>query len=797
MATRKWGNEILVNTTLTGSQDQPSVTGLTDGGFVVTWRDDGPAETRIRWQRYDAAGVKLGAEVTLDTDLAGGNQFSPDVVQLSDGNLWFAVQDFDSSIDSDIDGFVYSLAGIKLGIRAPQTTSVDHESPAIASLGANGSVAVFFAPNDNGGDIRMTIFNAAGTTILDTAPVNTNAGSLAAQQSDPAVAASADGTKFVVTWRDSGLDISDIRARVFDNAGIAIGAEFTVNSFSGNSETDPKVVWLNNDRFVTTWTDNGGVGNDVDGSGGAVKFIIRNAAGTPVGTEQLANTTTFAHQRDPDITALPNGGFVIAWEDSSETGVDQTGTAIRLQAFDALGNKTGGEILVNTTTADFQFSPSIAALADGRVVVSWRDDSLLVTQGTDIRTQIIDPRDGIIDGTEGADKLYGHDSVGDVISAGDGADTVYGLAGADTIYGSDGADQLFGGRGDDTMYGGTGVDSLVGGLGADDMDGGNGNDTAHYRASRVGVTVNLATGFGFGGDAEGDTLVSMETIFGSDFDDVLTASNSAATFFGFVGADTLTGGIDADSLSGGLGGDILNGAGGIDTASYTGSSVAVTINLTNNALNAGGEAAGDQLSNIENIQGSGQGDNITGDSQNNKLTGNNGGDTLNGGTGLDVLVGGLGVDTLIGGANSDSFVYAIGGTGQTAATADIVADYAKGLVGVGDEFDFTSVLTVGGVAGVAGVNQASINASTGVATFAALSGTTMADALADIATSINQGTTTAGEFAFFKVNQTGNFHLFISDGVAGVGANDVLVQLTNITTINTINLMAGDLTILT
>ena len=787
MATRKWGTELLVNTTVTGSQNQSSVTGLTDGGFVVTWRDDGPAETRIRWQRYDAAGVKLGAEVTLDTDLAGGNQFSPDVVQLSDGNLWFAVQDFDSSIDSDIDGFVYSLAGIKLGIRAPQTTSVDHESPAIASLGANGSVAVFFAPNDNGGDIRMTIFNAAGTTILDTAPVNTNAGSLAAQQSDPAVAASADGTKFVVTWRDSGLDISDIRARVFDNAGIAIGAEFTVNSFSGNSETDPKVVWLNNDRFVTTWTDNGGVGNDVDGSGGAVKFIIRNAAGTPVGTEQLANTTTFAHQRDPDITALPNGGFVIAWEDSSETGVDQTGTAIRLQAFDALGNKTGGEILVNTTTADFQFSPSIAALADGRVVVSWRDDSLLVTQGTDIRTQIIDPRDGIIDGTEGADKLYGHDSVGDVISAGDGADTVYGLAGADTIYGSDGADQLFGGRGDDTMYGGTGVDTLIGGLGADDMDGGVGTDVVNYQSSRSGVTVDLLNGFGFGGDAEGDTLFSIESIFGSNFDDVLTATNSAATFYGFVGADTLTGGTGADSLVGGVGGDTLNGGGGVDTAFYT-SSTAVTINLANNALNAGGEAAGDTLANIENISSSGFGDTIIGNALDNKLFGNGGNDILGGGTGIDTMIGGTG---------SDSFVFASGGTGQTAATADIVADYAKGLVGVGDEFDFTSVLTFGGVAGVAGVNQASINASTGVATFAALSGTTMADALVDIATSINQGTTKAGEFAFFKVNQTGNFHLFISDGVAGVGANDVLVQLTNITTINTINLMAGDLTILT
>ena len=124
-------------------------------------------------------------------------------------------------------------------------------------------------------------------------------------------------------------------------------------------------------------------------------------------------------------------------------------------------------------------------------------------------------------------------------------------------------------------------------------------------------------------------------------------------------------------------------------------------------------------------------------------------------------------------------------------------DYTKGAVGTGDEFDFASALTIGGVATAATATQASINANNGVATFLAGSGTTMADALSDIATSLTTGGNAVGEFAFFKVNNTGNFYQFISDGVAGVGVNDVLVQLTGVTTINTINLTAGDLTILT
>ena len=72
----------------------------------------------------------------------------------------------------------------------------------------------------------------------------------------------------------------------------------------------------------------------------------------------------------------------------------------------------------------------------------------------------------------------------------------------------------------------------------------------------------------------------------------------------------------------------------------------------------------------------------------------------------------------------------------------------------------------------------------------------MADALADIASSFTASTDTAGEFAFFKVNNTGNYNLFISDGVAGVTANDVVVQFTGVTAINTIDLTGGKLTVI-
>jgi S-layer protein len=100
-------------------------------------------------------------------------------------------------------------------------------------------------------------------------------------------------------------------------------------------------------------------------------------------------------------------------------------------------------------------------------------------------------------------------------------------------------------------------------------------------------------------------------------------------------------------------------------------------------------------------------------------------------------------------------------------------------------------------AAAATATQAAINMTTGLATFAAASGTTMADALGDISARFTAAVNSAGEFAFFRIGNAGNEYLYVSDGVAGVTANDVVMQLTGITSIGSINLTAGDLTILT
>ena len=117
----------------------------------------------------------------------------------------------------------------------------------------------------------------------------------------------------------------------------------------------------------------------------------------------------------------------------------------------------------------------------------------------------------------------------------------------ENLIGSAFADMLTGDTGANTLDGRSGNDTLIGGAGADALIGGAGTDTADYSSSAAGVTVNLQAGSGSGGDAQGDTLSSIENIIGS------------------AQADTLTGDGGVNTLAGGSGADVLKGRAGNDT----------------------------------------------------------------------------------------------------------------------------------------------------------------------------------------------------------------------------------------
>lgn len=272
---------------------------------------------------------------------------------------------------------------------------------------------------------------------------------------------------------------------------------------------------------------------------------------------------------------------------------------------------------------------------------------------------------------------------------------VYGTTSSETINALDGvtdlADTIYGYGGNDTIFGLGGNDLIIGGLGADNINGGGGIDAAIYTDSATGVTVNLSTGKGSGGTAQGDTLSAIENLYGSAYDDALTGNSAANSLSGMDGDDVLKGAGGADVLSGGDGDDLLlggegadtiYGGAGIDTLSYAGSSTWVHVFLGGEQQTGHGDAEGDVFSGIENVTGSSYNDRLDGDKHANVLIGLDGNDTLDGRGGADTMIGGKGDDNYYVQNAGDVIVEAIGEGGH-----DIVAATVSYVLAAGAEIE--------------------------------------------------------------------------------------------------------------
>lgn len=286
-------------------------------------------------------------------------------------------------------------------------------------------------------------------------------------------------------------------------------------------------------------------------------------------------------------------------------------------------------------------------------------------------------------------------------------DSLAGDGNANALYGAGGNDSLSGGGGNDTLYGDAivsaynpvdgnpsgpalytdvtlfgqvaGNDVLDGGAGDDILNGGAGTDTASFASwgERVIAGLNPA-GNGFAvneSETEFDSLVSIENLTGSDYNDSLNGNNFANVLTGGGGHDLLFGRGGDDVMIGGEGDDFLRGSDGADTldggngwdrvSSFVPTPVAgisFDLNIQGVAQDTG--QGMDILIGIEHASGTtlndtltgnggdnwlwdgGDGDDTTAASGNDVINAGGGNDLVEVGNGNDVVSGGTGVDTL-------------------------------------------------------------------------------------------------------------------------------------------------------
>ena len=387
------GGEFLVNTTTESDQVLSTVTGLTDGGFVVTWIDDSglggdSSVPSIKAQVFDATGAEVGSEFLVNTTTADSLD-SPTVTGLNNGGFVITWSNFSRGLGFSIEAQLFDATGAKVGGEFQVSSLSDGNGRFAATVTglSHGGFVVTWAESST---IEAQMFDSTGAKVGSEFRVDPT--TLGYIPGHPTVIGLSNGG-FVITWHDSSSQSGDssgysIKAQVFDASGARVGSKLLVNTTTVGDQDSPTIAELSNGRFVIAWEDYGGLGGDASNS--SIKAQVFSATGTKVGSEFLVNSTTEGYQDLPTVTGLNNGGFVITWRDGSGLGGDASNSSIKAQVFSATGTKVGSEFLVNSTIAGAQWLPSITGLNNGGFVVTWTDDSGLGVDSSDfsIKAQI-------------------------------------------------------------------------------------------------------------------------------------------------------------------------------------------------------------------------------------------------------------------------------------------------------------------------------------------------------------------------------------------------------------------------
>ena len=304
------GDEFQVNTHYMDVQDAAAIGALSNGGFVIMWeslnQEDAPGTGTygIYGQRYDAVGLAQGSEFLVNTYLSD-HQLQPSVAGLSAGGFVVTWMSYVQDVGSEgIYGQRYDANGVKQGSEFQVNTySPDIQTnPSVAAL-SNGGFVVTWQSNLQDGSswgIYGRRYDASGVAQGSDLRINTYTNG---EQSIPSVTGLSDGG-FVVTWLSIQDDDSSygVYGQCYNASGVAQGSEFRVNTYTTNAQYYPSVAALVGGGFVVTWQSNDG--QDGDSAGIYAQTYIPPILSTNNLTlnegQTVVLTTTLLSAQDPD-----------------------------------------------------------------------------------------------------------------------------------------------------------------------------------------------------------------------------------------------------------------------------------------------------------------------------------------------------------------------------------------------------------------------------------------------------------------------------------------------------------------
>jgi hypothetical protein len=324
------GLEFVVNTTASELAEKPAIAVADTGGFIVFWLDawsPNPIDiyVGIRARSYGPSGSPSGNDVVFQQYPTGGGP-----------------------------GWIYNVSLERISATAcPNGNFVTGIEQTVASYSLGDPPEYYNSFSSVRSDPAAF---PLGVTILDTGDI-----SIGNYIGGISVASRADSS-LAVTWGGQNYSApAPVLAQRFLHDGTAIGSTVTVHPDYSSS---PKVAAsTSTSNFVSVWSSETPVGNDLDGS--SIQACHFLADGTPSANLQV-NTDTPGDQLVPSVAMSPwSHAHLVAW---------RSGCDIRARAFDAdsWASPAGNEVTVFAgTSAECATNPAVAAMSDGTFVVVW------------------------------------------------------------------------------------------------------------------------------------------------------------------------------------------------------------------------------------------------------------------------------------------------------------------------------------------------------------------------------------------------------------------------------------------
>jgi hypothetical protein len=361
------GGEFQVNSYTPSVQYLPALASDGDGDFVVAWTSYGQdGSTRgIFARRFDPAGVAQGAEFQVNS-VTSSHQSFPAVAAEANGDFvvaWQGIGNYSGGYGIFAQRFDSSAAPVGSEFRVNSYTAYNQFFPAVASDSDGDFIVVWHSLAQDGfaGGIFAQRFDSSGARQGGEFQANSFT---ASYQSLGKVAVDSDGD-FVVAWtsynQDGVLNYGAFAQR-FDSAGLPRGAEFQVNSYTTGGQRSVAIGSAGDGDFVIAWM------SAQDGSNYGIFARRFDSTGVPRGVEFQVNTYTTGFQRTPAIATDTDGDFVVVW---MSAGQDRSDYGVFARRFSSAGGPSSAEFIVNTRTANRQYTPAVSSENDGDFVVAW------------------------------------------------------------------------------------------------------------------------------------------------------------------------------------------------------------------------------------------------------------------------------------------------------------------------------------------------------------------------------------------------------------------------------------------